>query len=534
MSKWKRTARAGLCSLAVCACGDADGPSASQTMLHTTASTIAPAVASAPRLIAPLSTLTVTNKRPRLTWALPAGETSAWVDLCWDRHCINVIRTMHVTGTHVRVPSPLATGVVFWRVRSASAEAASPIWEFFVHADAKANTAFASTADLDGDGAGDAIVAAHDGIVVVPGEYGGLATDRAAIILLPGDNHVTNTGDVNGDGIADVLITQSGTGYLFFGSPSGISPLPAQVLAVPAANDDVADDAGDFNGDGYADVVVADASNERALVHFGSPSGLDAVPPLVLAAPVAGVGFAASVAGVGDVNGDGRGDVAIGAPGSNAGAGLVYVVRGGTTMTSAIVIAPAEAGDASFGEAVAGTGDVDDDGLADLVASAVYGGLVQIEVFRSRCTMSRCAPTVLTSGTSSALFTGRAIIAGDLDGDDFADVVVAASAPTLESGNVGLLRVFLGSVHGPQTTAAATLSDGYAGGRFGQAFASPGDVDGNGRPDLLVGAELSPTSNHLPFFGAGRAYLYSGIGGTPLQTLAGESYDMTLFGMSVD
>ena len=99
--------------------------------------------------------------------------------------------------------------------------------------------------------------------------------------------------------------------------------------------------AGDVNGDGYADVIVgapttrggADAG--AAYVYFGGP-GADDVADLTLLGAAAGDYFGCAVAGAGDVNGDGYGDVIVGAYGNDAGgaaAGRAYVYFGGARRT---------------------------------------------------------------------------------------------------------------------------------------------------------------------------------------------------------
>jgi hypothetical protein len=94
--------------------------------------------------------------------------------------------------------------------------------------------------------------------------------------------------------------------------------------------------AGDFNGDGYPDFIIGaqQASNEgKAFIYYGGPS-LDATPDFTLTGETTGAltGFGASVASAGDVNGDGFGDVIVGAPwypGGGNRPGRAYVFFGG-------------------------------------------------------------------------------------------------------------------------------------------------------------------------------------------------------------
>ncbi|HEU5310608.1 MAG TPA: integrin alpha, partial [Candidatus Eisenbacteria bacterium] len=97
-------------------------------------------------------------------------------------------------------------------------------------------------------------------------------------------------------------------------------------------------DAGDVNGDGYGDVIVGAYANDvggsdagRAYVHYGGPAA-DAIPDLTLTGAAAGDNFGISVSGAGDVNGDGYADVIVGAWTNSVGgssAGRAYLYFGG-------------------------------------------------------------------------------------------------------------------------------------------------------------------------------------------------------------
>src|SRR5688572_10793314 len=99
------------------------------------------------------------------------------------------------------------------------------------------------------------------------------------------------------------------------------------------------DGAGDFNGDGFADVIVGAYQHSpgisvagRAYIYFGGPTA-DAVADLILNGVASGDNFAYSVAGAGDVNGDGYADVIVGAIGSDGNgvdSGRAYVFFGGS------------------------------------------------------------------------------------------------------------------------------------------------------------------------------------------------------------
>jgi hypothetical protein len=190
---------------------------------------------------------------------------------------------------------------------------------------------------------------------------------------------------------------------VFTGSASGIAsggPASAatSILSGPTnpLNGVTVAGAGDVNGDGYADVIVGSqsysvtvVSEGAAFVFLGSPSGIPNATPQTAATTLrsneSGSDFGWSVASAGDVNGDGYGDVIVGAyqyGSSNAGAAFVFDgsatgVANGTPATANTAFVYADAG-AQFGYSVAGAGDVNGDGYADIVLSGPHEGVVLV------------------------------------------------------------------------------------------------------------------------------------------------------------
>ncbi|MGW2641326.1 FG-GAP-like repeat-containing protein [Streptomyces sp. NPDC001348] len=202
------------------------------------------------------------------------------------------------------------------------------------------------------------------------------------------DVHDGATGDVNGDGRADLALTEyCGDGNycseFYLGTPTGLTRVPD----APSGDGGVA--FGDLNGDGYDDMVAGDGRNERIQVAYGSATGLGARDtwrtysqdtPGVPGATEDNDEFGESVA-VGDITGDGIDDVAVGVPGENNYEGLVDVLRGsrtgltgtgaqGFTQNTAGVPGTAEVNDV-FGEAVQLL-DINGNGHADLAAAATH------------------------------------------------------------------------------------------------------------------------------------------------------------------
>jgi hypothetical protein len=156
---------------------------------------------------------------------------------------------------------------------------------------------------------------------------------------------VATTGDVNGDGYADVVVgaygynSLTGRAYVYYGSAAGLSATPALTLTGENPGDQFGFSvatAGGVNGDGYSDVVVglpgSLSGTGRVYVYHGSPAGLSATPALTLTGENPNDAFGSSVATAGDVNGDGYADLVVGADGSNSLTGRAYVYHGSAAV----------------------------------------------------------------------------------------------------------------------------------------------------------------------------------------------------------
>src|SRR6185503_1880637 len=143
---------------------------------------------------------------------------------------------------------------------------------------------------------------------------------------------VASAGDVNGDGFGDVIVgaeaydnpeSNEGRAFVYLGSSSGLSPAPdwsAESNQASSYYGSSVASAGDVNGDGFGDVLVgaprydSPESNEgRAFLYLGSASGPAAAPIWTAESNQVGTDFSRSMASAGDVNGDGYGDVIVGA-----------------------------------------------------------------------------------------------------------------------------------------------------------------------------------------------------------------------------
>lgn len=247
---------------------------------------------------------------------------------------------------------------------------------------------------------------------------------------------------------------------------------------------------GDLDGDGFGDLAVglpgaAGGDGSVRLVR-GGPGGLstEAPTPSALSGDFAGAAFGSSLAFLGDVDGDGFGDLAVGAPehsNPEPGEGRVYVFfgrAGGFDPTRTWTLEPNRPG-LRFGAKVAAAGDFDGDGRSDLwVATAPGDGPGTVALYRSRGLSLETTPTWTTEGTTVAG-------AGDVDGDGKDDVVIGDPGANNQAGRC---RVFLGTASDVPVLEPLRDIVGEIGERLGASVAMVGDVDGDGLSDFVCGA----------------------------------------------
>ena len=266
---------------------------------------------------------------------------------------------------------------------------------------------------------------------------------------------------------------------------------------------------------GQEDGVVGDVQLTTSLFDVGP--GLWRGQPNQVGAEVG-----AAVQGVGDVDGDGFEDVAVGAPGfsdGEAGEGVVLLFPGGP---SGVQGAPTwsfqgDSVDAQAGAALAGLGDVDGDGLADLAVGApgypgAAGDAGAVLIFAGTGAGLAATPTWVIEGPADGAAFGASVAwAGDVDGDGYCDLLAGAPQADGAAGGEGVAQLFSGSASGPSTLPVWTVWGDQPGGHLGAAVGSGGDVTGDGWADLLVG---SPDRDGVHENG-GRLELFTGSASGP-------------------
>ena len=264
-------------------------------------------------------------------------------------------------------------------------------------------------------------------------------------------------------------------------------------------------DVGDVDGDGCRDFAVGAVNHlGRSTRYVRVFSGADRAPLLTLRDARAGTAlFGSSIAAAGDVDGDGHGDVIVGSPRFLLGRGNAQVFSGADGRR--LWKLEAEGGGSSFGWSVCSPGDLDDDGRPDLAVSSYQSFETGIVVVYSGATGEEI-------DRIESLHGGAVLAnAGDLDGDGRDDLLVGCPSRSVEEMFQGETLLFSGATRkelrrwpGPRIHTS-----------MGSVVAGVGDLDDDGVGDLLICAKgLDRKGNN-----AGGAFVVSGADGNVMYRL---------------
>ncbi len=385
--------------------------------------------------------------------------------------------------------------------------------------------------DLDGNGHPDVVVGAPGGsyapgrVSLFSGRAGGVSTPPAATLRDVDScfgQEVAMVGDLNGDGFPDVVSNDSCARHeparvlVTLGGPAAFDGVADQVLSFPAFFGFRVVPAGDVDGDGLADVVLSfhDATTDATAwqLHRGTPDGLDPVPFDTLPPSVPDRRTGNVAVGL-DLDGDGHGDLVVQETSPDHLAPHVWVVghRGGPGGYGDPPWFELEGpSDAGLGFHLASAGDVDRDGDDELLIGergwSSRRGRVHVHLGRPGGPAPVADQILTGTGARGALFGDGLVGPGDLNGDGFPDVLVRAyGGPSPDTGRV---FAFAGGPQGVESTHRQVLDGFGTSDFFGFAMAPAGDVDGDGRRDVWIGAYNENLDDDDP--GEGRVYLFSG------------------------
>ena len=352
---------------------------------------------------------------------------------------------------------------------------------------------------------------------------------------------ISAAGDINGDGIDDLLIGAlvKGRSYVVFGSRNkwnstmtltGLNGVNGfKIDAEMGGNVGSVSNAGDINDDGIDDLLIGSdmygGARGRSYVVFGSKNGWSSVLSLSTLNGTNGFKIdgenggdysSHSVSNAGDINGDGIDDLVIGAfyaaPSGKFNAGKSYVVFGSRDRWDSVIALASLNGTNGFkidgenandmsGISVSGAGDVNGDGIDDLVVGATGHGYVGrgYVIFGSKSVWKNTLALNSLDGTNGFKIdgegrTGASVSnAGDINGDGIDDLIVAA--PGYENSK-GRSYVIFGSKNVWSSTLVASNLNGINGFKVdgeneadisGESVSNAGDINGDGISDLVIG-----------------------------------------------
>lgn len=464
-----------------------------------------------PRLISPIAGSVMLSRSPIVVVRTTPGA-SVDVEVSTDRGATMVLGTASGIAASdglatITLPALRTNAVHFWRARATCTTMASSITGRFRTGTRPTPSRLVERfeIDTDGDGVSEMLVGTVSSRGSTPSVPVAFLYENTTLLRQFSANAsetfgsvVANATDLDGDGYTDIAIaapyadvsptgtlyTNGGQVLVYFGSAGGVSSTPTIAINGTRTNQYFGYRViglGDVNGDGYGDLgVVQEIGSQRVSIFFGGTSvrtGFGAGTSLTKNTSAPDFGDAVVA---GDFNGDGRQDVAVGVP--EDGAVDIFVGNAmGITQMRAMRLTTSVTG-RTFGEALA-IGDVFGDATREGVIPLIVGlrsttsGTGALQVFRTPLTNLTAAATVPGGGSGDS-WGSRITNLGDCDGDGVSEIAVGAFGA--QTGGVTTGRVALGE---------------FAPAGLGYTFSEIGSGTGPSSPLLYVGRSLAGICN---------------------------------------